>query len=72
MTYVFHITANLKHIISLRGKDEDGSKMYKHEKMRVQGVQIHCFLLLNKQMCDIVVTAVGVKSPNTSKKHAFT
>ena len=62
---ICHYDLNLKHIISRRGKDENGSKMYKNEKMHVQSVQHYCFSLLNKQMCDIVVTAVSVKSANT-------
>ena len=30
--HFFHITANLKHIILCRGKDEIGSKRYKNKK----------------------------------------
>ena len=62
------MTANLKHIISRRRKDKNGSEIYKNEKINVQSLKNYCFLLLNKQMCDVVVTVVGVKSAKTWKK----
>ena len=38
----------------------------------MEGLKNYRFLLLNKQMCDVVVTVVGVKSAKTWKKHSFT
>ena len=41
--HVFHITANLKHINSRRGKDKNGSKMYKNEKFTCKACETIVF-----------------------------
>ena len=51
---VVHKTA--KHVISRHGKNESGSELYKKEKQHVQSAHYYCFLSLNMQIGDSIVS----------------
>lgn len=49
-----------KHIISRRGKHENGREMYKNDKCTCKACEKYCFsFMLNMQICDVLVTVVA-------------